>query len=278
MTDPYSHKGRIGQLSCLFAAGFVVLSLCGEARAEEGLYFYDPESSISNYVALKDKVTAYLQKYGQFAFQPFSHIEDFEATLSKNPEATFLVSSWHFKLLGQVMQIDPVLVEQVGGKTSQKKILVVNPDIAKPDQLKGKRIASASKDVSTRDMLSHMIGASGAEIAQTTTLLRVPKDIDGLMSVALGVADAALSTESSFAKLGAINPAQFGRMKILVTSDNLPLPIVATTAHSTKNGGQDKLVSVLRDMRQSPEGLEILKMMGLDGFDVIDAKEKRNLR
>jgi len=278
MTDLHSTRRRSRRIPCLLAAGFVLLSWCGAARAEEGLYFYDPESSISNYVALKDKVTAYIQKYGQYVFQPFSHIEDFEATLSKSPTATFLVSSWHFKLLGQVMQIDPVLVAQIGGKTSQRKILVVNPDIGSADQLKGKKIASASKDVSTRDMVSRMIGASGADISQSTIILRVPKDIDALMSVALGIADAALSTENSFSKLGVVNPAQFGRMKILVTSENQSLPIVATMVQSTKNSSQDKLVSVLKDMRQSPEGVEILKMMGLDAFEPIDAKEKRNLR
>lgn len=256
-------------LPCLF------FSLSAFAGNRLTIYFYNPEININNFASLKKEFDTYLSAYGEYQLQPFSERGIFEKVAVSKNDGIFIISSWHYKKLKETMPIEPVLVAVSKNKSTCRKILSAKKNISNLTSLKNSNIASASSEDYTRNIIMQMIGDTSDGIVRSVKVLLVPKDIDALMSVGFGVAEAALTTENSFAKLAMINQKQYEMLKQLSVSEETLLPIVAVPKSLINECEQ--LLKVLEKMGMTPEGKNRLNMLGFDGWKVLSEQEKRIL-
>jgi hypothetical protein len=248
------------------------------ANATETVFFYNPESSVDNFAALKAEFDDYLSGQGAFSFQPFSERNTFENMLAGKPQGIYLLSSWHFQQLNAKTPLEAKLVGVSKGELQQRKILS-SKDLKAVGELSGATIAGAGSEDYLRGQLQQMLGGSYAGMIPKIKLLSVPKDIDALMAVGFGVATAAISSESSLRKLSMINPKQHSQLKTLASGEKNFLLIAAVT--KPEQADALPLLKVIETMQQQAAGEKNLKMLGLDGWkriDTLDASLIKQLR
>lgn len=262
------------------AALLLGLSLCLPAYAAgtaKTVFFYNPESSVDNFAALKTEFDSYLTQQGQYSFQPFSERNTFETMLSDNAPGVYLLSSWHFSQLNAKTPLAAVLVGVIKGEMQQRKILL-SKDANDLSALAGVTLAGAGSEVYLRSQLQQMLGSKYAALLPKIKLLTVPKDIDALMAVGFGMATAAIAAESSLNKLAVINPKQHAQLKTLASGEKNFLLIAAVT--KSQQADEIPLLKVIETMGQQPTGENKLKMLGLDGWkriDTLDATLSKSL-
>jgi hypothetical protein len=238
------------------------------------IYFYNPETNINNFASLKTEFDQYLSSYGSFQFQPFSDRNSFEKFIVGRSDGVFLISSWHFRQLKRKFPIDmeAKLVGVSKGKATYEKILTTKNNIINIDLLKGKIVASSGNEDYTKNILMQMHGEGKRDIVDSLKILTVPKDIDALMAVGYGMADSALTTESSLIKLASINPKQYGFLSTLAKSEEILLPIIAVPRQSDEN--IKLLLTIIEKMETVLEGRKKLKMLGVDGWKKLEELER----
>lgn len=239
------------------------------------LYFYNSEANINNYASLKIAFDTYLSKLGAFRFQPFSNKDIFEKTLLEKQDGGFLLSSWHYRILQKKVSLTPVLVGVSHGKSTQRKVLSAKKQISEVELLKGGKIASAANEAYTRTLLSQILGEKSEEILAQVKLILVPKEIDALMAVGFGMADAALTTEDSLEDLSRINQKQYSMLNRLGASEKEFLTLAVVPKKTARNA--DALLEILEGMSQAPEGESRLRMLGLDGWRKLTQSELKEL-
>ncbi len=241
------------------------------------IYFYNPETNINNFASLKTEFDQYLSSYGPFQFQPFSDRKSFEKFIVGRSDGIFLLSSWHFNQLKKTFPIDMQarLVGISNGKATYEKILTAKNNIISIDLLKGKIVASSGNEDYTKNILMQMHGEGKRDIIDSMKILTVPKDIDALMAVGYGMADSALTTESSLTKLAAINPKQYGFLRSLSKSEEILLPIIATPRQSDEK--MRLLITIVEEMGTVLDGKRKLKMLGVDGWKKVEELERMSL-
>lgn len=259
-----------------------VLTPIGGVRAEipaaptnTPVYFYNPETNINNFASLKVAFDTYFAESGTAYFQPFSDSATFESTLAEGKKGVFLLSSWHFRLLQKKFSLSPVLVGTVHGQTMQRKVLSAKSHIPDTASLKGMRIASAGSEIYTRTMLKEILGEHGDHNLSQVKLILVPKDLDALMAVGFGMADAALTAEASLDSLAKINPKQHGLLTRLGISEKQFLTL-AVIPKTTANNAQP-LIDLLKTINEKQDGSNALRMLGLDGLRELTLSERREL-
>jgi hypothetical protein len=227
------------------------------------IYFYNPETNIDNFATLKTEFDSYLSTQGSYQFQPFDNKESFEASLNK--KGIYLLSSWHFDALQQQkIPLQIVLIGTFNGNKMQKKVLSAKKDIGDFSMLKNTTIAGAGTETYIRSVLQQVDATQYKELADSIKILTVPKDIDALMAVGFGMANAAVCAESSLKKLETINPNQYKQLHTLGSSKENYLLVAATL----ENPGKDlsKLVDILDNMSRKETGKKNLNLLGLDGL------------
>lgn len=240
------------------------------------IYFYNPETNINNFASLKIEFDRYLSDYGLFKFQPFSDRKTFEKFIAGKNDGVFLLSSWHYQHLAKKLPIESVLVGVSKGKSMHRKILSTKEQhITSIDSLEGKVVASSGSEDYTKNILVQMLGEGKKDIADSLKILTVPKDIDALMAVVFGMANLALTTEQGLTKLMAINLKQYRKLKHLVASKEVLLPIIAKPKQPDEK--INLLLTVIEEMGTSLEGRKKLKMLGIDGWKRLSKAERISL-
>lgn len=259
-------RWRIRLATMMLGLGLLVqASAAGTAKT---VFFYNPESSVDNFAALKTEFDSYLSGLGEYSFQPFSERSTFERMLSSDKaQGVYLLSSWHYAQLNAKTPLAAVLVGVIKGEHQQRKILI-SKDLADISALSGATVAGSGSEDYLRSQLQQMLGGKYADLSPKIKLLTVPKDIDALMAVGFGVATAAISSESSFNKLAMINPKQHAQLKTLASGEKSFL-LIAAVAKPQQND-ETGLLKVIEGMGQQPGGEKKLKMLGLDGWKRID--------
>ena len=102
--------------------------------------------------------------------------------------------------------------------------------------------------------------------------MKVPKEIDALMSVGYGMSQFASVSKKSYFNLMKTNPSLTKNMRIYSESDpNYRMLVAVTKAY--KN--DPKIAKIFTQMKQNKKGRVILKRLGIDN---IVRLSKRNLR
>lgn len=251
----------------------LLTSFAAYAGPGNTVYFYNPETNINNFASLKAEFDKYLSDYGDFQFQPINDRHIFEKIIAKRRgDGVFMLSSWHYINLKKKFPIEAVLVGVSKGKTTHKKVLSTNKHAINLNSLKNKSISSSGSEEYTKSILIEMLGEGKENTVGSLRILTVPKDIDALMAVGFGVSDCSLTTEASLANLLVINRKQFKMMKILAESDKQLLPIIAVHEQSDRN--VNLLLTIIEEMEMTSEGVEKLKMLGLDGWKEVGEEER----
>ncbi|MDD2781439.1 MAG: hypothetical protein PHR02_07840 [Sulfuricurvum sp.] len=193
------------QMKLLSLILLVVTTLCAENTK---VYLYTPEINVNNFKSLKTSFDTYLSTYGEYEFQPFSDKETFEKHLKKR-ESIVILSSWHYREIGKKYNLEAMLVAKHKGSITDRKILVGKKNMI----LKGV-VTSAYPKEYTNELLNTIT----QENAKALSVLKVPKEIDALMSVGFGMSKFALVSKDTFEHLQIINPVLSKELKIYYES------------------------------------------------------------
>lgn len=215
------------------------------------VYLYTPEINVNNFKALKTSFDTYLSAYGNYELQPFSDKETFEKYLKKR-DAIVILSSWHYREIGKKYNLEAMLVAKRKGSVTDRKILVGKKNMI----LKGV-VTSAYPKEYTNKLLNDIT----QESAKALSVLKVPKEIDALMSVGFGMSKFALVSKDTFEHLQNINPVFSKELKIYYESAPEHRMLLACNA---PDKDENKLIAIFKNMEQSENGKNILHMIGID--------------
>lgn len=126
-------------------------------------------------------------------------------------------------------------------------------------------VASSSDAAYTRGMLRDML--QDKTLADGVRILTVPKDVDALMSVGFGMSKAALITESALEKMRKTDPVLRKKMRPVGAGKDALLMILASP--ETPGGVPADLIQIIKDMPNHSDGLDVVKMLELDGWSPI---------
>lgn len=236
--------------------------------AGETYFFFNPESNVDSYASLKSEFDNYFASRGGFSFQPYDVGDNFEKTLNSKTRGVYLLSGGLYGQYRTKGDLDPHLVGVSKGSIVQRKVLCIKGNGGLED-LKGLTVASPGSPQYIRGFLKEVFGADKSSILDSIRILSVPKDIDALMAVNFGMANASLTSESSLQKLALINPQQSSALKTLGQSSESFL-LVASLPAGHEAGTTAEMFEVLERMSLDAEGIKDLKMIGLDGWKRIE--------
>jgi hypothetical protein len=267
-----------GIMRIKFLVLFVFMSFCMAifTFALSGIhtiYFYSTETNINNFKSLKMEFDRYLSKLGPFEFQPFIAKNTFEQHIKNKENCCLIISSWHFRSINKTYSLLPVLVGLQEGKKFQKRILVSIDQNESLNPVQTGAIASASSPEHTKSVLEQMFKRKIDK--SDLNILIVPKDIDALMSVGFGMAASALTTENAYKQLERINPKLYKKMKVREESEASLSLILAVPRNFEKN--DINMVNMVKEMTKNPDGIEKIKMLGIDGWKELDPLDRQKL-
>ncbi len=284
----WGHLTAVAKLPLLAKAGralgpihwlhsVVLFCLCGMLVFSPGrtsdenaatVFFFSPETSINNFSMLKGEFDLFFASAGNHKFQPFNNRQGFEDMLHSKRSGLYLMSSWHYARLPDKANWKPVLIGGLNGKHTQRHVISAKKKYSSFADLKGRTIASAATIEFTQELLREMLPPDQQVLLPTFKILKVPKDVDALLSVGFGVATAALTTEGGLGKLSQINPGLFSKLGQIGTGPEKLLPVVVALLEP--DAACTSLMEVLRAMSEKAEGQQRLRMLGLDGWQPIE--------
>ena len=237
--------------------------------------FYNPETNISSFTSLKRSYDNYLSKLSPYRLQPFKNPKTFISINTDNKRPILLTSSWFFQQLNGHFKkrLKISLVATKNGKSTARKVLVTKKSLISPADLKQGVIASSANISYAKEVLTKLLVKQPDDLIKSIQFLNVPKDIDALMSVAFGVADAAITLESTMEKLAQFNPGQYKTLSILLRTDEILLPVLSFPQKTSAE--EQSLIRIFQEMKTSRSGRRQLKMIGIDGWKTIDSVELR---
>jgi len=227
------------------------------------IYYYMTDKNIDNFKTLKVKFDSYLSRFGDYEFQAFTNKDLFETYL-KNSHNIVMLTSLHYKQISSDYELDAVFVAQ-----NKKSITDTNVIVGKNHtQLVG-TITTAFSDRYTKKLLRKTFGLYSLHI------LKVPKEIDALMSVGYGMSQFASVSKSSFRLLQKTNNNLTKNMRIYSESDPNYRMLVAVDKKSV----QDKnFIRIFTNMNKSKNGRDILKLLGIDKMVKLNKRHLQELR
>jgi ABC-type amino acid transport substrate-binding protein len=176
-----------------------------------------------------------------------------------------VLSSWHFRSLSKEYSLQPLLVATRKGEFSFKKLLSVKKSVQRIEDLAGKVVASAGSVEHTQNLLLKMFGKDNADLLLSIKILSVPKDIDALLAVSYNVAQAAITTRESLDLVEVINPKLKEKLYVLMTSDNILMPVAAVKKPFMIEETQ-KIIKIMKEMKTRENGRENLSALSVDGW------------
>lgn len=267
------HALRALAAACL-GAPFLRLARA-QAAGGATIHFYSPETNINNFGTLKSEFDTFFKTVGEHKFQPYGDRAAFEKALAGNT-GVFLLSSWHYPQLATKAAWQPVLIGRLKDKFTQRHVLCARRTVANVAALKGAKVASPGNKAFTLNLLADLLGPAHRALVTEQNVLPVPKDMDALMAIGFGLAQAAIATESGLEKLAKTNAKQHDALTQFVCGPERLLPIVV--ARSQPDAASQALLQVLARMGQETEGQQRLRLLGLDAFAPIGEAHRHELR
>lgn len=183
-----------------------------------------------------------------------------------------VLSSHHFReLQRQGVPLRAVLVGEQNGTCRQTHILWLRADALLDSPERPLALASSRSREEIARFLSHAHEAAPPDFRH----LKVPKDIDALLSVAFGMADAALATRAAADDLFKANPTQAARLSAYGAEVVDLYPVVA--ALDPDHPPTADAIRLLERMGDTPEGRQCLLLLGLDRFRPLDDELRKEL-
>lgn len=226
----------------------LILSLLINTYAStQKVYFYNVDSSINNYRSLKIAFEEYLSKHGEYEFQAFSDRDSFEKKLEED-NAIAILSSWHYDDIFKYYDLGARYVAQKDKSIYISKVLIGQNSM----ELKGS-LASCYDENYTKKTLDNIKN-------KQLSFIKVPKEIDALMSVGFGISNFAIVSKDSFEAFANTNRALSSKMKIIKEFTPTYKMVIAFKNYKDNS---NKLFTLLENTK---EGKKILELLNIDGF------------
>ncbi|AUM11997.1 PhnD/SsuA/transferrin family substrate-binding protein [Ketobacter alkanivorans] len=222
------------------------------------VYHYNPESQSDRSLVLKNTFDRYFQAHHNVQLQPVDDRDTFQQQIKQDTPSLYIMSDWHYRqLASNSPRLVPYLRGLKNGQDTFFKLLVGKGPLTSQRAT----ISVSGTDDYVTTLLQEM-RFTGAGLTRPPRLLTVPKDIDALLAVGFGLADAALTTESSFEKLSLLYRNEYQQLKILGRSTpQKRLVVVLIDHHQT---AVQPALDALEHMNQTKEGRLGLNLLGLD--------------
>lgn len=267
-------KSPLRKVTTIALLTLLLLGAPSAALSQDALtiYFYNPEINTTRNVVLKTVFDQYLKEKGKFQFQPVDNRHAIETLIQNDKHAIFMISDWHFNQLPDTLfPAQPVLRGVKNGSDTYQKFLVVRSTVANLDSM---TIATSGTPLFSRSILADIYPDHTPEQLNKPNFLLVPKDIDALMAVGFGLADAALASELSLETLSTLYKTQHQQLQTL--GNSRPLKRLLVIHHETDSPIKVEAVDALNDMSQSSKGLQALHILGLSGWQPLNEKQDIN--
>lgn len=234
---------------------FIVSVFYSAFADEKRIYYYVAEKHIDNYKTLKVSFDGYLKEFGNYKFQAFNDKAMFERFLSQD-NSIVILSSGHYAKIAKRYDLQAKLVAWKKEKNTCTKVL-----IGKKDQDVKGMIATAYPKEFADHSLSKLVNT------KNLNFLKVPKDIDALMSVGFGMSRFAYVSKDSFELLKKING--FLADSLAVYKQSLPY-LRMLVASNDKYCSDKELREIFTNMNQTEKGKKILKLFRIDDIAALD--------
>jgi hypothetical protein len=247
------------------------------AYAQEGaatvrkLLYYNPDSDYQVLIEMVSSFNQFLRSSGvNVEFQAVSRSAVLEDQLSNTTSWYAIVSSAYLKDAKNrkdVPGLEPLMVPSLYGKTHFSKLLVTtSAGQSAQGSWRGKRIAAAATDSDPKRAVQAIVRTLKDNGINTDGAVVVPvsKDIDALLSLSFGQADAALVAPSSLEVLKRIQRTAAERTKIIATTKPSLYPPFCSVAGRPGAADVQAMVTLLEKMSRDPAGKQVLRALGFD--------------
>lgn len=249
-----------GAVRLLQAACVLLFLLCGTTHADTiTIYHFNPESHSDRNLVLKNTFDRYFQANHNIQLQPVDDLSSFEDIITAGNQNVYIMSHWHFLQLAKSHpNLAPKLQGTKDGKNTYRKLYIGKQPL--PNGRITIAVSGAERYVNT--ILKQMNFNESQPPLENFRLLKVPKDIDALLAVSFGMADAALASDSSYEKLSLLYRNEYQQLEVLGTSKpQQRLVVVLMNQYQTS---LQHVLDALETMDQTSNGKLGLNLLGLD--------------
>ncbi|MFH1532070.1 MAG: PhnD/SsuA/transferrin family substrate-binding protein [Pseudomonadota bacterium] len=176
---------------------------------------------------------------------------------------------WDFLAAEKRLNLEPLVFAKVGSKTSTiYRVMVKKGAFASIDALKGKTLTGNM--VADAVYLSKVVFKGAVDAASHFVLKQKSRPLRAIRNVARDKADAALVDSLQFDSLSEL--AVFGKLEVIFTSEPVPNLGLVYVKGAARDGDVATFREALIHMCADPDGKEICKTFGLEGFVGVDVK------
>ncbi len=254
--------GRIGPIAC--ALFVTALAAAQPATAQERwVYHHDPDHSSRNPGRFQAVLNAALRSIDpELAFKSFRRQLDLEEEIARVRPAYLIVGSAWLQSNRKRLDLRKILVPSLRGQSTFTRVLVTRTKTVDSKQLSGLSVAANSLE--NKSSFRHSFGGLGLKPGQLR-VVRVTKDVDALMALALDQVDLALVRPESIQRIGRVNPNVSKGLRTLMTSPPISLaPLVSFGAQPAEQS--QRLRRGLETLSTTPLGRRALRMLGVDAW------------
>ena len=173
------------QLTTLaFSVGLMsfLLTMPSGRASSTTVYYYNPDSNLTDYAGLKRAADGFLAEFGEFQFQPFRDAAVFDMHTLMNSDGITILPSWKYASLqedrGAFFTLRPMWVGAHGEKSSQVRHVVALK--AKQGGFSGMKIASSIGPDLCKSLLQDSFPG---ESLDGLKIVSVPRDSDAAFAV-----------------------------------------------------------------------------------------------
>lgn len=236
-----------------------------DGSADEVL-FYDPDANHQAIIQISGWINKFLARSElELRFRPIQRDTVFEATLTKGTAKYALISSEYLSR-GGASTMAPILVPVSKGDAYYRKVLLDRGGEETPEYA-NKTIAATLTAGSEREASKRLLDslARSGIATQGARILRVSKDIDGLLALAFGRVDAAVVTKASVATLEHLNANVAASLRLVAeTAQILRSPLCAH--EDVEPQQREAVVRTFESMDADPDGKNAMVALGFDAW------------
>jgi len=238
------------------------------------IYYYNPDSNLTDYAGLKRTADGFLREVGDFQFQPFRDANVFDMHTLMNSDGITILPSWKYKSMevdrAGFLTLWPHWVGTKSGVNSEARIVVsLN---TKPVRFDSK-IKIASSIGSSQCMRLLVAAFPNEPIADVVEIVSVPRDSDAGFAVLFEEADAAVVTERT---VSMITPRlRDSGERLIEWAKTAPVLSPVVVADENDAAAQKYTAELFAEMAVHPKGKELLDLLGLDGWQAFTGSELR---
>lgn len=241
-----------------FIVFFIIVFVNIALANTQKVYFYTSDNNINNYKTLKINFEKYLKQFGDYEFQAFSDKYTFEKYL-EDENIIVMLSSWHYIDICNFHNIKAKFVAKKNDTIKDTKVLVAK---------KGQKFVGTVATSYNKEYTNKILSSLNHKNINT---LKVPKEIDALMSVGFGMSQFAIVSKDSFMSFSKLNPILAKDMELLGESTPSYRMLIAS---KEKN---KKVFDIFTKMKSNKDGKKILDLLGLDSLVPLSSIDLKSL-